>query len=78
MRDVIGKCKVKPDTCMSCIDAQISYNQVLNCDECKKANEEYDLLDVKDSFWSGTQAIVCDSKGKISKVNADRITLLKR
>lgn len=54
----------------------MEYGVVEDCSKCKSANEIYELIAIKDSFWSGTYAVV-SKDGDLQKISIDRIRLQK-
>lgn len=67
-------CKVRPSasTCSACLDMQIEYKQIRNCAECSCNTQEYELLQIGTSFWSGNYAMVL-ANGRVEKVALDRV-----
>lgn len=69
-------CKLKPQKsqCASCMDMQMYFSKIENCDECPLMKMEYDVLDFTSGFW-GTYAIITDGTS-VKRVPIDEIILL--
>lgn len=69
-------CKVKPDysVCSECIDTQQILDVVYDCSKCKLNTENYELLQIGTSFWSGDYAMV-QKDGKIQKVSLNEFMI---
>lgn len=72
-------CKVKPDysVCSECIDTQQMLDVVYDCSKCKLNTENYELLQIGTSFWSGDYAMV-QKDGKIQKVSLMSLKKFRR
>lgn len=68
------KCRVKPGygQCGNCLDMQMIYNVTYPCSECEDRNKIYDIVKITDK-----NVIVMDEKGHLSRVNFDRVTIIK-
>lgn len=68
----ICKVKLTQNTCLSCIDTQMTFGVIDDCSKCKLKSQQYELLSIGTSFWSGDWAMV-QKDGKIEKVALDRV-----
>ena len=68
------KCRVKPGylQCSHCVEMQAMMNVVYPCSECEDHNKIYDVVKITDK-----NVIVMDEKGYLSRVDFDRVTIIK-
>lgn len=68
------KAKLNPifATCRNCIDEQIMYEQVEDCNKCTLKNKECQIISMGYNFWSGDYAIILID-GKLEKVSQSRL-----
>ena len=68
------KCRVKPGylQCSHCVEMQAMMNVVYSCSECEVHNKIYDVVKITDK-----NVIVMDEKGHLSRVDFDRVTIIK-
>ena len=72
-------CKIRPEhsTCSECIDIQMEYGESKDCAECPVITDEYELLDIKTSFWHKRDYALVLKDGLIQKVPLRRIYNVK-
>lgn len=69
---LIAKLNPTSLTCSHCIDTQIMYEQVEDCNKCTLRNKECQIVSMGSNFWSGDYAIVLID-GKFEKVSQSRL-----
>lgn len=68
-------CKIKPEvnTCLSCVDVQVAYNQIENCNQCELTKRQYTLVSVGVGGIFATPYAIVQYNGKLEKVALDRV-----
>ena len=67
-------CFIKPNeyTCRNCVENQEAFNVSVNCSECIKQSEVYEILEFVDHG-----AVVMDKECNVKRVSYDDIKILK-
>lgn len=70
-------CKIKPsmNTCFECMDAQIKHDEHLDCLECERNSEDFELLSVHSGLFGSYAFIIAD--GKLQRVPTNRIHCIR-
>lgn len=69
---LIAKLNPTHATYRNCIDTQMTYEQVEDCNKCYLRNKECQIISTDSNFWSGDYAIVLID-GKLEKVLQSRL-----
>ena len=69
---LVTKLNPVSSTCRHCIDTQMMYEQVEDCNECTLRNKECQIISTGSNFWSGDYAIILID-GKFEKVSQSRL-----
>lgn len=69
---LVGKLCPDISICRSCLDNQICYGFVKDCNKCLNNNKECQIISTGSSFWSGDYAVVL-LDGQMKKISMSRL-----
>ena len=69
---LVGKLCPDISICRSCLDAQIDYSFVEDCNKCSNNNQECQITSTGSSFWRGDYAVFLVD-GQMKKVSMSRL-----
>lgn len=69
---LIAKLNPISSICSDCLDTQLMYTQVEDCNKCTLRNKKCQIISTGSNLWSGDYAIILID-GKFEKVSQSRL-----